>query len=195
MSVPNQPIKIVYFYQYFGTAKGGWSTRVYEMTRRWAAAGAEVTVVTSMYDKSDLIPKGFITNLNIDGVHVKLVNIRLSNKHSFLKRLYSFFAFSFTSIWYALTLRYDVIIASSGPLTIGIPGVLARIIRRKPFVFEIRDLWPTGAIELGALKNPTMIKMAKWLEKTCYSTADHVVTASIGQMKHVKQIVPDQEVS
>jgi hypothetical protein len=161
----SSPIRIIYFYQYFGTSKGGWSTRVYEMTRRWAASGAQVTVITSVYDKSDFKAKGFITNFNVEGVQVKLINIRLSNKHSFIKRIYSFFAFSITSIWYALTLKADVIIASSGPLTIGIPGVLAKMLRNITFVFEIRDLWPTGAIELGALKNKSFIKMAKWLEK------------------------------
>jgi glycosyltransferase involved in cell wall biosynthesis len=188
-------MRILYFYQYFGTSKGGWSTRVYEMTRRWVASGAEVTVVTSMYDKSDLVPSGFITNLDIDGVKVKLVNIRLSNKHSFIKRLYSFFAFSFTAIWYALTVKTDVIIASSGPLTIGIPGILAKILRGKPFIFEIRDLWPTGAIELGALKNKFMIRMAKWLELICYKKADHVIAASVGQLQHVKSLLPNTNVS
>jgi len=190
-----RPIKIIYFYQYYGTSKGGWSTRVYEMTRRWAAIGADVTVITSIYDKSDLIPKGFITNFNIEGVHVKLVNIRLSNKHSFPKRLYSFFAFSLTSIWYALTLKADVIITSSGPLTIGIPGVLAKMFRNITFVFELRDLWPTGAIELGALRNKTLIKMAKWLEKTCYQKADLIIPASIGQMEHVKTIVKNKPIT
>jgi glycosyltransferase involved in cell wall biosynthesis len=187
-------MKIVYFYQYYGTSKGGWSTRVYEMTRRWAASGTDVTVITSVYDKSDLKANGFITNFNVEGVKVKLINIRLSNKHSFIKRLYSFFAFSITAVWYAMTLKADVIIASSGPLTIGVPGVLAKLIRRKTFVFEIRDLWPTGAIELGALKNKTVIKLAKWLERVCYKTADLVVAASPGQMQHVKDIVPNKPV-
>lgn len=47
-------MNIVYFYQYFGTPKGGWSTRVYETIRRWARQGHHVTVVTSLYDKSEL---------------------------------------------------------------------------------------------------------------------------------------------
>ena len=187
-----KPLKIIYFYQYFGTSKGGWSTRVYEMTRRWAASGVDVTVITSVYDKSDLRPKGFITNFDIEGVKVKLVNIRLSNKHSFIKRLYSFFAFSITSIWYALTLKADVIIASSGPLTIGVPGIMAKTFRKIFFVFETRDLWPTGAIELGALKNKTLINLAKWLEKTCYKKADLIVAASLGQQDHIKTIVPQK---
>lgn len=187
-----QPLKIIYFYQYFGTSKGGWSTRVYEMTRRWVASGVDVTVITSVYDKSDLRPNGFITNFDIEGVNVKLVNIKLSNKHSFIKRLYSFFAFSITSTWYALTLKADVIITSSGPLTIGIPGILAKTFRKIIFVFETRDLWPTGAIELGALKNKTFIKLSKWLEKTCYKKADLIVAASPGQRDHIKFIVPEK---
>lgn len=165
------------------------------MTRRWVADGADVTVITSVYDKSDLKPDSFITNFNIEGVHVKLVNIRLSNKHSFVKRLYSFFAFSITAIWYALTVKADVIITSSGPLTIGVPGVLAKMFRKITFIFEIRDLWPTGAIELGALKNKTAIKIAKWLEKTCYRKADLIIASSPGQKNHILQITPSKPVT
>ena len=49
-------MRILYFYQYFTTPKGAWSTRAFEFARRWVAAGHEVTVVTSVYDKSDLRP-------------------------------------------------------------------------------------------------------------------------------------------
>ncbi|MDZ4839232.1 MAG: glycosyltransferase family 4 protein [Bacteroidota bacterium] len=185
-------IKIIYFYQYYGTNKGGWSTRVYENTRRWVNEGAEVTVITSLYDKSDLKANGFLTNFNIEGVNVKLINVRMSNKDGKLKRIFNFFSFALMAIWYALTAQYDAIICSSGPLTIGIPGVLAKKIRNKPFVFEIRDLWPEGAIELGVLTGKTSIKFAKWLAKICYNSADTIVALSEGQMQHVQKDYPNK---
>ena len=54
-------IKITYLYQYFGTPKGSWSTRVYELTRRWAKKEVDVTVITAPYDKSDIKPQGFVS--------------------------------------------------------------------------------------------------------------------------------------
>ena len=48
-------MRIVYFHQFFSTPKGSWGTRVYEFCKDWAAAGHDVTVVTSTFAKSDLV--------------------------------------------------------------------------------------------------------------------------------------------
>ena len=180
-------MKILYFYQYFGTPKGGWSTRVYEMTKRWVAAGAEVTVVTSLYDKSDLKPQGFVTNFVYDGVNVKLINVQMSNKDPFAKRIILFAAYMISSTWYALTMKADIIISSSGPITVGFPGIMAKKIRRIPFIFEVRDLWPNGAIQIGAIKNKNVIKLARWFERACYKNADHIVAASVDMKNYIRQ--------
>src|SRR5690606_21155218 len=118
-------MKILYFYQYFTTPKGSWSTRAYEFTRRWAKDGDDVTVVTSIYDKSDLRPGKLVERFEIDGVHVIAVNVRLSNKDGYLRRIYTFLAYSMIASWYALRLRSDVVVSSSGPITAAIPGSIA----------------------------------------------------------------------
>ena len=61
-------MKIIFFYQYFGTPNGGWSTRVYELTRRWVKEGHKVTVVTAPYEKSDIKADGFISHQTIEGI-------------------------------------------------------------------------------------------------------------------------------
>ena len=82
------PLRIVYFYQYFGTSKGGWSTRVHEMCKRWVEEGHEVTVVTTPYDKSDIDRfKGISRKFNYDGINVIVLNFLQSNKHSTFKRI------------------------------------------------------------------------------------------------------------
>src|SRR5438270_12120765 len=68
-------MRIVYFYQYFTTPKGAWSTRAYEFARRWVRAGDSVTVVTSVYDKSDLDPQKLISRFDIEGIDVRVINI------------------------------------------------------------------------------------------------------------------------
>lgn len=179
-------MRILYFYQYFTTPKGSWSTRVYEFTRRWVKAGDTVTVVTSVYDKSDLKPAGFISRFDIEGIDVRVINVRLSNKHGVFFRLLTFLAYALVACWYALTKPADVVVASSGPITVGLPGLLARYARRLPLVFEVRDLWPEGAIQLGVLRNPVVIAAARFFEKRCYRAASRVVALSDGMADWIR---------
>lgn len=182
-----QFLKIVYFYQYFATPKGSWGTRVYEFAGEWVKQGHEVTVVTSIYSKSDLTATKLVENQNFEGINVKVINITIDNKQPILKRLWTFIQFSLISSWYALTLKADVVIASSGPITIGIPGLLARYVRRRKLVFETRDLWPEGAIELGIIKNPTVKKIAYWFERRCYKAASLIVSLSPGMKSYIEK--------
>lgn len=174
-------MRIVYFYQYFGTSKGGWSTRVYEMCRRWVAEGHKVTVVTTPYDKSD-IPrkKGIVYRLDYEGIEVIVINFPQSNKNPVFKRVLDFFKYLLVALYYGFKLSYDIAVCSSGPITVGLVGIICCTLRRKKFVFEVRDLWPAGAIQLGILKSKSVIKIAQWFEKKCYYKADLIVAASKG---------------
>jgi glycosyltransferase involved in cell wall biosynthesis len=180
-------VRIVYFYQYFTTPRGSWGTRAYEFTRRWARVGDRVTIVTSVYDKSDLAPRGLVSRLQVEGVDVRVINLRLSNKHGFLVRVLTFAAYAVMASWYALTLPADVVVASSGPITVGLPGLVARYVRRCPFVFEVRDLWPEGSIQLGLLRNRAAILLARAFERACYRAADQIIVLSEGMAAWIRQ--------
>jgi glycosyltransferase involved in cell wall biosynthesis len=186
--------KILFIYQYFGTPNGSWSTRVYELTRRWVQEGYQVEVITSPYEKSDLKVSRFIEKQLIEGINLTIINAADSNRKSILKRAVNALLFSFVSIWYALTKKYDVIIVSSGPITVGLPMLAAKILRRKKTVFEVRDLWPDGAIEMGKIKSSILISLAKFFEKLCYKNANIVVAASTGMAEGVKKIAPNKNV-
>ncbi len=180
-------LQILYFYQYFSTPAGGWGTRVYEFTREWVAQGHEVTVVTSIYAKSDLQATRLIEDQLIDGIRVKVLNIRIDNRQSLGRRIWSFIQYTVLSSWYALRLPADVVIASSGPITAGIPGLVAHYLRGKPLVFEVRDLWPEGAIQLGVIKNRIIQRLAYALEGICYRAACQIVTLSPGMQRNIEQ--------
>jgi glycosyltransferase involved in cell wall biosynthesis len=79
----------------------------------------------------------------------------------------------------------DVIIASSTPLTIGIPAYLISRIRRVPFVFELRDLWPDCPVEWGIVKNRLLIRAAYWLESFLYQKAAFLITVTEGIRKEI----------
>ena len=185
---------IIYFYQYFTTPKGSYGTRVYEFTKKWVEKGHKVIVVTSVYAKSDIRATKFLETQEIDGITLKIINVTIDNKQSFLKRIYTFLVYSLFSISYALTLKFDIVIASSGPITVGVPGLVAKIFRRKKFVFEVRDLWPEGPIELGVLNNKLIQKASYAFENICYKNSSLVVALSPGMKSNITDRFPETNV-
>lgn len=179
-------MKILYFYQYFSTPNGSWGTRVYDFAKDWVALGHQVTVVTSVYSKSDLKPDKFIEIHYYDGIKVIVINIKIDNKQSFLKRILTFLQYSIVATWFAITVKTDIVIASSGPITVGVPGLMAKFLRKKKLVFEVRDLWPQGAIEMGVIKSKLLIKIAYFFEKILYKYSDYIITLSPGMTKDIQ---------
>jgi len=184
-------MRILVFYQYFGTPKGKWSTRIYELTKRWVNEGNKVTVVTSPYEKSDIKAEKRIERQKVEGIELIVINYPDSNRFSKLKRILNFLLFSFFSIYYALTEKTDIVIASSGPITVGVPALFAKFFRRKKYIFEVRDLWPQGAISLGILTNPFLIKVSFFFEKLCYKQASCVVGCSQGMADNITDRFPN----
>jgi glycosyltransferase involved in cell wall biosynthesis len=184
-------MKILIFYQYFGTPQGGWSTRYYEFTRRWVKAGHQVTVVTSPYYKSDIKPKGFVSRQMVEGVELIVINSPDSNKDSFSKRAWNAIRFALVSCFYAIKEPHDLVLSSSGPITAALPGLLSKWFRGKKMVFEVRDLWPSGGIEMGKLRNPWLVRMALAFERKIYSDSDLVVACSEGMEKGVLAVRHD----
>jgi glycosyltransferase involved in cell wall biosynthesis len=127
-----------------------------------------------------------VEDQEFEGIKVKVLNIPISNKQPFTKRVLTFLKFAVLSSWFALRLPADVVVASSGPLTVGIPGLVARYLSRRRFVFEVRDLWPDVSIEIGALRNPLLKWGARQLEKRCYRAASLIVTLSPGMAAHIR---------
>ena len=188
-------MRILYFYQYFTTPRGSWGTRAYEFARRWVEAGHEVTVVTSVYDKSDLRPRGLLARYEVDGIDVRVINVRLSNKHGLFARAATFLLYAFFSKWYAVTLPADVVLASSGPLTVGLPALAARWLRRRPFVFEVRDLFSEGLEHHRLITSRPLLALIRRFENLCYRQADLVVALSPGMAEWIRRDHCDRHVA
>jgi len=75
-------------------------------------------------------------------------------------------------------IRPDAVMVMSPPLPLGVAGWLAARSRRVPFVFNIQDVFPDVAVELGAITNPTVISAASWLERFLYRRSDAVTVLS-----------------
>ena len=169
---------VLYVYPNFTTPRGAWSTRAYDFARRWIEQGHRVTVVTGVYDKSDLRLTGLTWSGVVDGIEVRAVNVRLSNRHGLGRRVLTFLLLAAFASWHAVRRSYDVALVSSGPLTLGIAGLAARWLRRRPFVFEVRDLFSDGLEQLGIVTSPAAVTSLRWFEGACYHSANRVVALS-----------------
>ena len=100
-------------------------------------------------------------------------------------RILAFLKFALRSSRLAAALDSDIVFATSTPLTIAIPAVFASYKRRVPMVFEVRDLWPEMPIAIGSLKNPFLVKAARFLEHWAYRHSSSVVALSPGMKSGV----------
>lgn len=174
-------MRILYIHQYFASLQSHAGTRSYEFARRFIAHGHEVCVITSpahLPDEYKQIDKR--TRTVIDGVPVAIIPVPYSNDMSFRRRIWAFFRFAVLASLEAMRHPPDVVFATSTPLTIAIPAIIARLRHRVPMVLEIRDLWPEVPITVGALKNPVARWLAQTLEWVAYHAAAHIVALSPG---------------
>ncbi|WP_162319653.1 glycosyltransferase family 4 protein [Nesterenkonia haasae] len=174
-------MRIVYIHQHFNFPwEPGWQ-RPWQFARRLARAGHEVTVICGGREAA---------RRRLDGVEVRRLAVPYENAMAFGQRVRSFISFMTRASWFASKVKADVVFASSTPLTTAVPGMIASTIRRAPFVFEVRDLWPEAPVALGFLKNRGAIWAAEKLEKAAYRSADHVIALSPGMEAGVKRVWP-----
>lgn len=182
-------MKILYFHQHFSTPSGSTAIRSYEMACHLLARGHQVTMVCGRYS-------GGVTGLikpfengwrrdKVDGIDVIEFDLAYSNADSFVKRTITFLKFAMISVRLAMTENYDIVFATTTPLTAGIPGVFARWLRRKPFVFEVRDLWPELPHAMGVIKNPLTLWIMSILEWVSYRSAYRLIGLSPGIVKGI----------
>jgi len=177
-------MKVLYFHQHFSTPKGAVGIRSYEMARRLLARGHEVTMVCGSYGggATGLVQpfEGGRRRGMVEGIDVIEFDLHYSNQDGFLRRSLTFLRFALRSVGLAFSERYDVLFATTTPLTAGIPGIFARWLRRKPFVFEVRDLWPELPKAMGVIRNPLVLWAMSALEWANYRSAHRLVGLSPG---------------
>jgi glycosyltransferase involved in cell wall biosynthesis len=123
----------------------------------------------------------------VEGIHVHWICVPYSNKSSYGERIKAFVHFAWAAARKAYQVGGDVVFATSTPLTIALPGIYASRRLNIPMVFEVRDLWPELPVAVGAIKNPLLIKLAKWLERFTYRHSSRVVALSPGMADGVNE--------
>lgn len=184
-------MQVLYFHQHFSTPKGSTGIRSYEMARRLVTQGHKVTMVCGSYGGGNTgLSQEFRRGRRkgeVDGIEVIEFDLAYSNADGFIKRSLLFLLFALRSVGVALTHRYDVLFATTTPLTAGIPGIFARWLRGKPFVFEVRDLWPELPREMGVITNPVVLWAMGKLEWVSYRSAHRVIGLSPGIVQGIER--------
>lgn len=177
-------MKILLVHQFFLEKDDPGGSRFNEMTRNWVEAGHEVTVLAGMvnYLTGKVPPKykgkRFIQEQYQPGLDILRCKVTESYNANFLGRLWAYFSF----VWFSIIggifklkgKKYDVILVTSPPLFVGITAWVLSKVKRVPYLFEIRDLWPESAIDSGVLTNKLIINMAYWFESFIYKRAKKI---------------------
>jgi len=184
-------MKIIYFHQHFCIPSGDGGIRSYAMAQALLKDGHAVTMVCGSYQGADTglycdFKRGKREGL-VDGIKVIEYDLPYSNSDSFLKRTLLFFKFSFKGVGLALIRKYDVVFATTTPLTAGIPGIFARWLRGKKFVFEVRDLWPELPRAMGVITNPVILMSMSALEWLSYRSAHRCIGLSPGIVEGISK--------
>jgi glycosyltransferase involved in cell wall biosynthesis len=181
-------MKILYLSQYFPPEIGATQARAHEMATHLVAFGHQVTMLTEVPNHpSGIIPREYRSRFRVvekmDGIVVVRNWVYTSPIKTFGTRMLFYVSFMLTAVINSFFLKgrgYDAVYATSPPLFVGIAGLAISQIRSIPFIFEVRDLWPESAVELGELRKPRYIRWGHALANLCYRRARAVVSVTQG---------------
>jgi len=191
-------MRILYLHQYYCPPGGHGNNRSRDLTHRWQAAGHDITVLTSpAYFPDSLQPSGSHSEFEDEGVRVIALNVDYAHEMPFRQRVRAWIKFFFRAQRHSFRLSndYDLIYASSTPLTIGELG--RRLARRWqiPFVFETVDVWPDVPIGMGIVRNRFLGNLIQGLTDRIYRQSAAIVALSEGMRDQVlSHAVPPDKV-
>jgi len=192
---------ILFINQFFPPEVEPSATKVYEVGSELVRLGHQVKVITGFPNyPTGIRPPEYRGKLvqteEWGGIQVLRTALFTASTSRFMFRTLSHFSFLLSSLLRSLgSGQCDVIICSSPPLEIALSGVLVSLIKHRPLVLEIRDLWPDEIIQPGYLRNPLLISVAKWVESIAYRRAVKIVPVSHGFVPYlVNEGVPDNKI-
>lgn len=194
-------MKVIFLTQYFPPETGAPQNRISATAQALRAHGAEVTVLTAMPNYPEMrIHEGYrgkwTIEERIDGLRVIRAWLLVSAKRSIFWRLCNYFSFVFSALVVGLfNLRHsDVLFVESPPLFLGITAMLLARAKRAKLVFNVSDLWPESAVQLGLVTNKTLIALSTRLEMRCYKRAALVTGQTQGIVADIQRRCPAKRV-
>ena len=181
-------MRIVFFSHYFPPEGNAPATRTFEHCVRWVRAGHQVSVITCVPNvPSGIVYDGFRNRLwpqreNVDGIDVVRVWTYVAANAGGIKRILNFMSYFVSSLFAFVFFcrRPNVILATSPQFFCGWAGVAASWLKWRPFILEIRDIWPESITTVGAMKKGWAIRLLEVLERWMYRSANHIVAVGEG---------------
>ena len=163
----------------------GGSGRVMAIATRLVRGGDRVEVVASdaSLRRADLKVGDLPASVR-GNVELSLIRSNYHHSMGYTARKLEFVRSALKLTFRAMARRADVVYATSTPLTVVVPAIVRRWLRRTPYVFEVRDVWPEAPIALGALDARWQQVVARGLARTAYRSAGAIVALSTG-MKEI----------
>jgi glycosyltransferase involved in cell wall biosynthesis len=186
-------LHILLIHQAFVALDEPGGTRHHELARFFAEQGHRVTIIASpisyLTGKSQHSKIPWVEK-QMDGELITILRAYTypSLHRSFLHRLISFFSFMVSSFFIGLGVKnIELVWGTSPPIFQGVTAWALSRLKRVPFLFEVRDLWPAFAVAVGVLRGRFLIKLSEGLETFLYRHANLVVINSPGYVQHVQK--------
>ncbi len=186
-------MRILFFTHYYPPEVNAPASRTYEHCREWAKSGHDVTVVTCVPNHpAGKIYPGFRNRIYqsemVEGVRIiRLLTIITANNGFLLRTLN--YVFYMVAATFALPFlpKADIVVTTSPQFFCGLVGIPAKLLKRAPWVLEIRDLWPESIVTVGAMDKGAVIRFLEAVERFAYRKADHIVAVTDSFVEHISQ--------
>ena len=176
-------MKILFLTDNFPPEVNAPASRTFEHVKEWHKAGHDITVITCApnFPKGEVYAgyknKLYQTEM-MDGVKVVRVWSYIAENKGFVKRTLDYISYSVTSFFAGLFQKTDIIVATSPQFFTALSGRTLAFWRHKPWIMEVRDLWPESIKTVGAMKDNMFIRYFEWEEMRCYKSAKKIVVVT-----------------
>ena len=183
-------MKLLFLTDNFPPENNAPASRTYEHCKEWVQKGMDVTVLTCVpnfpYGKTY---EGYKNKLyhteTIDGIKVVRVWSYMTENKGVVKRIVDYMSYAISAFIAGLFIKTDLIVATSPQLFTTVGGCALAKVKRKPWIFELRDLWPEGIKDHGAIKQSFLLNFLTKMELCLYRKATHIVTVTKGLKKNL----------
>lgn len=160
------------------------ASRTFEHCREWVKAGHQVTVITCAPNfPSGKVSPGYRNKLRqsemMDGIRVVRVWSYIAENKGFLKRILDYVSYMVTATLVSPFVRkVDVVIGTSPQFFTACAAYMVSRLKRIPYIFELRDLWPESIKAVGALRNPGVLRILEGMELFLYRSAARIISVT-----------------
>ncbi|UXP33575.1 glycosyltransferase family 4 protein [Reichenbachiella agarivorans] len=176
-------MKILYFHQHFKTPSDGGSIRSYLLALEMVKKGHQVTMITAH--------NGQKITKNINGIETVYLHVSYDNTYKFWRRVTSFLQYSILACIESTKVdKIDYCYVMTTPLTTGLIGLFNKYFYKRPYFFEVGDLWPLVPVEMKFINARLLKKFTFWLEKLFYQNSIGNIGMSPPITKYITQVAP-----